>query len=160
MDALPAIDFVLISHDHYDHADAESIAALARRGARFVVPLRLGEIVREAGGDAIELDWGESVEIAGVKVHCVPAQHFSGRWLDDQNRRLWAGFVVAILAPLAASLALAALGSTLRPAFAALGVVGLVNLGLSLGLLGALQRALGWLATIADPGAASEPEQR
>lgn len=94
MDALPAIDFVLIPHDHYDHADAESIAALARRGARFVVPLRLGEIVREAGGDAIELDWGESVEIAGVKVHCVPAQHFSGRWLDDQNRRLWAGFVV------------------------------------------------------------------
>jgi len=94
IDALPPVDFVIISHDHYDHADTEAIAALARRGARFVVPLRLGEIVREAGGDAIELDWGESVELAGVRIHCVPVQHFSGRWIDDQNRRLWAGFVV------------------------------------------------------------------
>jgi hypothetical protein len=80
--------------------------------------------------------------------------------LRQMRNWLWAGFVVAILAPLAASLALAALGSTLRPAFAALGVVGLINLGLSLGLLSALQRTLGWLATIADPGAAAEPEQR
>ncbi len=94
LDSLPAIDFVIISHDHYDHADADAIAALVKRGARFVVPLRMGELVRAAGGDAIELDWGESTEVAGVKVHCVPAQHFSGRWLDDQNRRLWAGFVV------------------------------------------------------------------
>lgn len=91
---LPTIDFALISHDHYDHADVEAVAALAARGVRFVVPLRVGEIVRQAGGEAIELDWGQSVELAGVRIHCVPAQHFSGRWIDDRDRRLWAGFVV------------------------------------------------------------------
>jgi len=94
IDALPPVDFVIISHDHYDHCDAEAIARLAARGVRFVVPLGLGDVVREAGGEAIELDWGQSVELAGVKIHCVPAQHFSGRWVDDQNRRLWAGYVV------------------------------------------------------------------
>jgi N-acyl-phosphatidylethanolamine-hydrolysing phospholipase D len=94
LEELPHVDFATISHDHYDHCDAEAIAALAARGVRFVVPLGLGDVVRAAGGEAIELDWGQSVEIAGAKVHCVPAQHFSGRWIDDQNRRLWAGFVV------------------------------------------------------------------
>lgn len=94
VDALPRVDFAIISHDHYDHADAEAIASLAKRGVRFVVPLRLGDVIREAGGEAIELDWGDSVELAGVKIHCVPVQHFSGRWLDDQGHRLWAGFVV------------------------------------------------------------------
>jgi N-acyl-phosphatidylethanolamine-hydrolysing phospholipase D len=94
LDELPPLDFVIISHDHYDHTDEPTIRALAARGTRFVVPLRLGEVVREAGGEAIELDWGGTIEVAGVKIHCVPAQHFSGRWLDDRDRRLWAGFVV------------------------------------------------------------------
>lgn len=92
--ALPPVDFVVISHDHYDHADADSIEWLAALGVRFVVPLGLGEIVRARGGEAVELDWWQSAELAGVKVHCVPAQHFSGRSLFDRDRRLWAGFVV------------------------------------------------------------------
>jgi serine/threonine protein kinase len=70
---------------------------------------------------------------------------------------LWTGFGVAILTPLAASLVLAASGSTLRTAFAAIGVVGLVKLALSLGLLPVLQRAISWLTAIAEPGA-SEAE--
>jgi N-acyl-phosphatidylethanolamine-hydrolysing phospholipase D len=94
LEELPRVDFATISHDHYDHCDAAAIAALAARGVRFVVPLGVGEIVRAAGGEAIELDWWQSVEIAGVKVHCVPVQHFSARWLNDENRRLWAGWVV------------------------------------------------------------------
>ncbi|MBI3466009.1 MAG: protein kinase [Planctomycetes bacterium] len=72
---------------------------------------------------------------------------------------LWAAFVVAILTPLAASLTLSASGSTLRTAFAAIGVVGLVNLALSLGLLPVLQRAISWLTAIAEPGAATESER-
>lgn len=68
--------------------------ALAGRGVRFVVPRGLGALVRAAGAEAVELGWWESAAIAGVRAHCVPAQHFSGRGLFDRNRRLWAGFVV------------------------------------------------------------------
>jgi N-acyl-phosphatidylethanolamine-hydrolysing phospholipase D len=94
IEALPRLDFVLISHDHYDHADVPTIRVLASRGVPFVVPLGLGDIVREAGGKATELDWWQATEIAGVRVHCVPAQHFSGRAPGETDRRLWAGFVV------------------------------------------------------------------
>jgi N-acyl-phosphatidylethanolamine-hydrolysing phospholipase D len=95
LDELPAVDFALLSHDHYDHADRSSVKRLAKRGVRFVVPRGLGEWVRDAGGTAVELDWWQSVEINGVKIHCVPAQHFSGRSLSDGNKRLWAGWVVS-----------------------------------------------------------------
>ncbi len=91
---LPDIDFVLLSHDHYDHTDVPSVQALAARGARFIVPLGLGELVRAAGGDAVELDWWQTDEIGPIRIHCVPAQHFCGRSLADGNRRLWAGWVV------------------------------------------------------------------
>jgi N-acyl-phosphatidylethanolamine-hydrolysing phospholipase D len=91
---LPEIDFVVLSHDHYDHTDLPSVQALAARGALFVVPLGLGELVRGAGGDAIELDWWQTYEIGSIRIHCVPAQHFCGRGLGDGNRRLWAGWVV------------------------------------------------------------------
>ena len=50
--------------------------------------------MRAAGGEATELDWWEDTTFAGVRVHCVPAQHFSGRGFTDRNRRLWAGWVV------------------------------------------------------------------
>ena len=91
---LPEIDFVLLSHDHYDHTDLPSVQVLAARGARFIVPLGLGELVRGAGGDAVELDWWQTHEIGDIRIHCVPAQHFCGRGLADGNHRLWAGWVV------------------------------------------------------------------
>ena len=91
---LPRVDFAVISHDHYDHADLGAIRSLARRGVRFVVPVGVGELVRGVGGEAVELDWWQTAEVGGLRVHCVPAQHFSGRGLFDRNRRLWAGFVV------------------------------------------------------------------
>jgi N-acyl-phosphatidylethanolamine-hydrolysing phospholipase D len=92
--ALPRLDFALLSHDHYDHTDLASVRALAARGVRFVVPRGLGELVHAAGAEVVELAWWESATVAGLRVHCVPAQHFSGRGLFDRNRRLWAGFVV------------------------------------------------------------------
>jgi N-acyl-phosphatidylethanolamine-hydrolysing phospholipase D len=94
LDALPALDFVTLSHDHYDHTDLPSITALAARGVPFFVPLGLGDLVRQAGGTASELDWWQSVDYHGVRIHCVPAQHFSGRSLADANQRLWAGWVI------------------------------------------------------------------
>lgn len=94
LDALPRIDFATLSHDHYDHADLPSLRALVARGARILAPRGMGDVVRAAGGEAIELGWWDEVEVGGLRVHCVPAQHFSGRGLRDRNRRLWAGWVV------------------------------------------------------------------
>jgi len=94
IDALPKVDFALVSHDHYDHLDLPSVRALARRGVRFVVPSGVGEIVRRAGGEVAELEWWGRQDLGPVTVHCVPSRHFSGRSLLDRNRRLWAGFVV------------------------------------------------------------------
>jgi N-acyl-phosphatidylethanolamine-hydrolysing phospholipase D len=93
-DALPPVDFATLSHDHYDHADLDSIEALVKRGTRFVVGLGMGDLVRRFGGEAVELDWWQSTTIGSVRVHCVPAQHFSGRSLAGGDRRLWAGWVV------------------------------------------------------------------
>jgi N-acyl-phosphatidylethanolamine-hydrolysing phospholipase D len=93
--ALPKVDFALLSHDHYDHADFRSVKQLAQRGVRFVVPLGLGDWVNRAGGQAIELDWWQSAVLNGVRITCLPAQHFSGRSLRDRDRRLWAGWLVA-----------------------------------------------------------------
>jgi N-acyl-phosphatidylethanolamine-hydrolysing phospholipase D len=91
---LPPIDFVLLSHDHYDHTDLPSIKALANRGARFIVPLGVGELVREVGGTVVELDWWQSTAFGDVRIHSVPSQHFCGRGIADGNHRLWTGWVV------------------------------------------------------------------
>ncbi|HVM98108.1 MAG TPA: MBL fold metallo-hydrolase [Candidatus Acidoferrales bacterium] len=91
---LPPVDFVTISHDHYDHMDLPSIEALAKRGTTFVVGLGMGDLVREVGGKAIELDWWQDTELAGVKIHCVPAQHFSGRTGLSHNEHLWVSWVI------------------------------------------------------------------
>ncbi len=95
LDQLPPLDAVVISHDHYDHLDAFSIRALAERVPTFIVPLGVGAHL-EAWGVAtaaiVELDWWESHELHGVRLVATPARHFSGRWLDDRNATLWAGW--------------------------------------------------------------------
>jgi N-acyl-phosphatidylethanolamine-hydrolysing phospholipase D len=95
-DELPRIDFVLISHDHYDHLDEPTVVNLARvHNPRFVVPLGLESWLADRGiRNAVELDWGESITIKGLTVVCTPAQHYSGRTLADQGRRLWASWAV------------------------------------------------------------------
>ena len=91
---LPKVDFAVLSHDHYDHTDVHSIRALVARGTRFVVPTGMGALLGSWGVDAAELAWWEHTRIGPLKIHCVPARHFSGRTLTDRNRRLWSGWVV------------------------------------------------------------------
>jgi N-acyl-phosphatidylethanolamine-hydrolysing phospholipase D len=91
---LPKIDFVVLSHDHYDHTDARSIRVLAARGTPFVVPTGMGALVRGWGAQATELGWWERTTVGPLRIHCVPARHFSGRSLTDRNRRLWSGWVI------------------------------------------------------------------
>ncbi len=94
LEDVPRLNFVLLTHDHYDHTDRPTIMQLARTGVPFVVPPGLAEWVRAVGGNAIELEWWQETELDGVRITCVPARHFSGRSLGDRNRRLWCGWVV------------------------------------------------------------------
>lgn len=94
-DELPRIDVVLISHNHYDHLDAPFVKRIAARDApTFVVPLGVKAwFARRGIGEVVELDWWQSADVRGLRVHAVPAQHFSGRGLHDRNQTLWCGFV-------------------------------------------------------------------
>ena len=98
LEALPAVDAVLISHDHYDHLDIDTITGLARtQRAPFLVPLGVGAHLRKWGipqSRIVELDWHESHQIGELTLVCTPARHFSGR-LFSRNTTLWASWVIA-----------------------------------------------------------------
>lgn len=97
IDALPQIDLILLSHNHYDHMD---IAALRRIRARFpaahiVTSLGNAEFLRRKGlPGADELDWWGSVNVRGARITATPARHFAARTLWDRNHTLWAGFML------------------------------------------------------------------
>jgi L-ascorbate metabolism protein UlaG (beta-lactamase superfamily) len=96
LDALPPLDAIVISHDHYDHLDRPTIRALARGTVPFITSLGVGTHL-EAWGvrpeRITELEWWESCPVHGdVTVTAAPAQHFSGRTLRDRNTTLWSSF--------------------------------------------------------------------
>ncbi|MGB6085479.1 MBL fold metallo-hydrolase [Parvibaculum sp.] len=94
--ALPRIDVLAISHNHYDHLDERALARLPGKShMTVVVPLRLGSFFRERGfPNVIELDWHERHEVRGVSITALPVVHWSRRTGFDTNRTLWAGFAV------------------------------------------------------------------
>jgi L-ascorbate metabolism protein UlaG (beta-lactamase superfamily) len=97
-DALPPIDVVLISHNHFDHLDLPTLRQLdARDRPRVIVPLGNLDIVRQAmpASRVSEHDWGAAVPVGqGAVVHVEPMLHASGRSPFDQQRSLWAAYVV------------------------------------------------------------------
>jgi L-ascorbate metabolism protein UlaG (beta-lactamase superfamily) len=96
-DALPPLRGVILSHDHYDHLDRETVLALAETTGVFLTPLGVGDRLIEWGIDASKVrqfDWWQGVEIDGVQLTATPAQHFSGRSLFDGNSTLWASWVI------------------------------------------------------------------
>jgi L-ascorbate metabolism protein UlaG (beta-lactamase superfamily) len=97
IDELPPIDAVVISHDHYDHLDMDSIVALDARGVDFIVPLGVGAHLEAWGveeGRIHELDWWDEVAFEGLTVACLPARHFSGRTGLAGNGSLWASWAL------------------------------------------------------------------
>ncbi|CAM6358153.1 MBL fold metallo-hydrolase [Citrobacter sedlakii] len=94
--AMPAIDLLIISHDHYDHLDYATIKALMPEVKRVITPLGVGSHLRYWGmnGDIIEeRDWHQSVRVDdGLYIHVLPARHFSGRGIK-RNQTLWASFL-------------------------------------------------------------------
>lgn len=93
---LPHIQAVIISHDHYDHLDAHTVAELARQHhPTFFVPLGLKAWFTRIGiENVVELDWWQSRTLDGVTFTCTPAQHSSGRTLTDHDERLWSSWVL------------------------------------------------------------------
>jgi L-ascorbate metabolism protein UlaG (beta-lactamase superfamily) len=94
---LPAIDAVLISHDHYDHLDMHTVQQLAARGARFFVPLGIGAHLERWGVPASrieELEWWQERTVAGVRIVCTPTRHYSGRGLRNRSSTLWSSWSV------------------------------------------------------------------
>ena len=97
--ALPALDLVIVSHDHYDHLDYSTIRQLAKTDVPFATSLGVGAHL-EAWGvrpeRIVELDWWDSYALPGSElvVTAAPSQHFSGRGLKDRNATLWSSIVL------------------------------------------------------------------
>ncbi|NHF58742.1 hypothetical protein FK220_005285 [Flavobacteriaceae bacterium TP-CH-4] len=97
MEKLPKIDAVIFSHDHYDHLDYGSVQLLKDKVARFYVPLGVGAHLREWGVSEdiiVESDWWDEIQFQDLKFICAPAQHFSGRGLNDRGKTLWCSWII------------------------------------------------------------------
>jgi L-ascorbate metabolism protein UlaG (beta-lactamase superfamily) len=95
--ALPRIDLVLLSHNHYDHLDLPTLRRL-HTAHRPLIVTTLGNrafLTREGLSGVTELDWWQSHEVRpGIKVTATPAQHFSARGVTDRMATLWGGFAL------------------------------------------------------------------
>ncbi|NMA74694.1 MAG: MBL fold metallo-hydrolase [Bacteroidales bacterium] len=94
---MPEIDYLLITHDHWDHLDYKTVMQLKDRIGKVICGLGVGEHFEHWGYDKshiIELDWNEEVVLDnGFKFYCLPARHFSGRGLKS-NQSLWVSFLL------------------------------------------------------------------
>ena len=93
---LPQVDVIIISHNHYDHLDEQSIREIAiyQPEVRFLVPLGLKKLLLGWGAnDVTELDWWQSIQIKGATFQPTPVQHWSKRSAFDRNKTLWAGWM-------------------------------------------------------------------
>lgn len=95
-DDIPELDYLIISHDHWDHLDFETVTKLNQKVKQVITGLGTGEHLEYWNYDPkkiIELDWGENFDLGnGFKVHAETARHFSGRTFK-RNQAIWASFV-------------------------------------------------------------------
>ncbi|QSX32119.1 MBL fold metallo-hydrolase [Shewanella avicenniae] len=96
-DDFPAIDALLISHDHWDHLDYPSVMALKPKVDQVITGLGIGASFDAWGFENSKIhsgNWNSQFDLGdGVKVNLVPARHYSGRSLS-RKQTLWAGFIV------------------------------------------------------------------
>lgn len=97
LEELPKIDYIFISHDHYDHLDMETIQFFKEKQTKFITPLGVTSHIKEwsIGEDRLtEMDWWETKNIDGLEIVFTPAQHFSGREGSNGNKTLWGSWVI------------------------------------------------------------------
>ena len=97
IDELPPIDAVLMTHDHYDHLDYQSILKIKNKVKKFYVPLGLSAHLHrwEVSTSKIEeLNWHQTAELDGIRLTLTPSHHYSGRSLMDRFESLWGGWVI------------------------------------------------------------------
>ncbi|MBY4866628.1 MULTISPECIES: MBL fold metallo-hydrolase [Burkholderia] len=97
LEDLPPLRGVILSHDHYDHLDRDTVLALAATTDVFITTLGVGDRLIDWGIDAKkvrQLDWWQDIDVGGLTLTATPAQHFSGRSLFDGNSTLWASWVI------------------------------------------------------------------
>lgn len=94
---LPNIDYVLLSHDHYDHLDEKSIKELKHKVDKFFVPLKVGKRLEKFGVDSSkikEFAWWDELNEESFTFAFTPMQHFSGRGIFDRDKTLWGSWVI------------------------------------------------------------------
>jgi L-ascorbate metabolism protein UlaG (beta-lactamase superfamily) len=94
---LPAIDAVLMTHDHYDHLDYESILAIKDRVPQFFIPLGMHGHLRRWGIPAAkiqEFNWYEETKLGDIRLVFTPSHHYSGRSWRDRFLSLWGGWIM------------------------------------------------------------------
>jgi len=97
LDALPHINGIIISHDHYDHLDKNTIAQIHTKVDGFYVPLGVAQHLLDWGVPASkihEFDWWQQKQVGDITLVSTPANHFSGRTLTDSNTSLWSSWVI------------------------------------------------------------------
>ncbi len=94
---MPEIDYLIISHDHWDHLDYHTLIELKPKVGKVICPLGVGEHFERWGFDTtrvVEMDWNDTLQPdTDVEIICLPARHFSGRGFSP-NQSLWASFLV------------------------------------------------------------------
>jgi L-ascorbate metabolism protein UlaG (beta-lactamase superfamily) len=94
---LPKIDAIIISHDHYDHLDYESILILKEKTDKFFVPLGVGTHLKAWGIDSTDItehNWWDETEFLGITLAFTPSRHFSGRGLTNASSTMWGSWVI------------------------------------------------------------------
>ncbi|MFN9502401.1 MAG: MBL fold metallo-hydrolase [Chryseotalea sp.] len=96
MEDLPPIDFIVLSHNHYDHLDITTVQELVKKHQpKIITPLGVKAFLHEEEIKGVQdMDWWDEKKLTNnISIQAVPAQHFSGRGMFDRDKTLWCGYI-------------------------------------------------------------------